>query len=68
LGLHLKSTLYRIPVYSGFGLDRIWFRQDLVYSGFGLDRIWFRQDLVYSGFGLVLMESLLIEGGWAGGV
>jgi len=35
-------SLYRIPVYLGFGLDRI-----PVYSGFGLDRI-----PVYSGFGL----------------
>jgi hypothetical protein len=46
--------LYRITVYSGFGLDRfiqdyslfrVWFRQvytGLVYSGFGLDR--FIQD------------------------
>ena len=37
-----STGLYRIPVYSGFGLD--WFP---VYSGFGLDRF-----QGYSGFGL----------------
>jgi putative heme iron utilization protein len=48
------TGLYRILVYSEFGLARfiqdsglfrVWFRQ--VYSEFGTDRI-----LVYSGFGL----------------
>ena len=50
-GLYLDFGLYRVPVYSGFGLDRfiqgsclfrVWIRQ--VYTGFGLDR--FIQGLV----------------------
>ena len=46
--LYLKFGLYRILVYSGFGLDR--FIQDS-----GLFRVWFTglyRILVYSGFGL----------------
>ena len=50
MGLHLKFSLYRILVYSGFGLDMI-----LVYSGFGLYRI-----LVYSGFGLDTIPCILL--------
>ena len=50
LRLYLDFGLYRILVYSGFGLDR--FIQDFGLDRFiqesGLFRVWFRQ--VYTGF------------------